>query len=167
MKRKLELTLEQAQKLYKEQPEMRELLLTTFSKEELEGIVLRSYDEVMEKLPGHTTPYFVDTHSEVEELCIDDATATCEDLNIVPSEKHAKSILAFCQLSMLMNDLGDECKVDREVGIEPKYAICRNRKIIVDTYRGTLYHFLTFKTRKIAEAFLEKHRELIEDYFML
>jgi hypothetical protein len=41
MERNLKLTIKQAQKLYKEQPEMRELLLTTFTKEELEGVVLK------------------------------------------------------------------------------------------------------------------------------
>jgi hypothetical protein len=37
MERNIKMTIEQAKQIYKDQPEMRELLLTTFTKEELEA----------------------------------------------------------------------------------------------------------------------------------
>ena len=164
MKRKLELSLEQAQKLYKEQPEMRELLLTTFSKDELEEVGLRDWEEAIRNM---NYLYFVNAYSEIRDISVPRAIMpNGSNLNLVPSEKHAKSILAFCQLSILMNDLGDECKVDWS-DKSTKYCIYR----YINTVRISLwchsYEFLAFKTKTVAKAFLKKHEELIKDYFML
>ena len=166
MKRKLEVSLEQAQKLYKEQPEMRELLLTTFSKEELEDIVLKDWEEIIYN--STRSLWFIDECSEILTCNGNPITGDLEVFkNVVPSEKHAKSILAFCQLSMLMNDLGDECKLDWDNDKEKHSIVLQYNNIIVVKSWYKTFKFLSFKTKKVAEAFLKKHENLIKDYFMM
>ena len=161
MKRNLELTIEQAKKLYAENESMRELLLTSFTKEELEGVVLKDWSELKD-----VTGYYV-----TEVSCIKPfgelKDANDYHKNVCATEKQAKSTLAMAQLSQLMKDLGDECNVEW-TGRTPKCYIMRfNNAVICDQGWVDQYHFLAFKTREIALAFMKKHDRLIRDYFML
>ena len=85
----------------------------------------------------------------------------------VPTEKHAKSMLAYAKLSMLMADLGEECNVDWGNLSSDKYCIRRTKKILVKEKFQSHYQFLAFKTEKIRDLFFDKHCDLIKDYFML
>lgn len=161
MERSLKLTIEQAQKLYKEQPEMRELLLTTFTKEELEGIVLKDWRE-LEDITG----YWI-TPTSVIILNINKLGGVEINRNIFATEKQAKSALAMAQLSQLMQDLGDECDIDWTVGVTPKHVIQRYKNSLIPYCSQIAYSFLAFKTPEIRNAFMTKHERLIKDYFML
>jgi hypothetical protein len=159
MERNLKLTIKQAQKLYKEQPEMRELLLTTFTKEELEGVVLKDWSEL-----GYIKGYRITSDS----IIIDSTELSSVEImhrNIFATEKQAKSALAMAQLSQLMKDLGDECDVNWTN--DSKYVIKRyENSLRTECYLNT-YHFLAFRTIELCKAFMAKHERLIKDYFML
>ena len=158
MERNLKMTIEQAQKLYAEQPSMRELLLTTFSEEELEGVVLKDWSEL-----GMITGYYIHNESEIHYSI---PFSTKENRNVFYLEKQAKSALAMAQLSQLMKDLGSECEVDwSKDGV--KRVIHRRHNRIETEARNSDYEFLAFKTMKVRDAFAKKHDRLIRDYFML
>ena len=163
MERNLKLTIEQAQKLYKEQPEMRELLLTTFTKEELEGVVLRDWSEL-----GGISGYWVaSNNAEIKSLYNGDAIPSHK--NVFATEKQAKSALAMAQLSQLMKDLGDECNVDwSDYNKQTKYTIIRHNIFLTyPTATVNGFSFLAFKTAGVCCEFAVKHDRLIRDYFML
>lgn len=162
MERNLKLTIEQAQKLYKEQPEMRELLLTAFTKEELIGDILKDWEDLSD-----TSGYYISANSNITQ--IDRMSIRSNyNRNIFATEKQAKSALAMAQLSQFMKDLGDECDIDWEDDANVKYAITRQKNTIIsETYYYSYYNFLTFKTVKIRNAFMKKHERLIKDYFMI
>ncbi len=164
MERNLKLTIEQAQKFYKEQPEMRELLLTTFTKEELEGVGLRELRDWMEL--ENIKGYWITSNSRI--LASTNYKSSIEKIihrNIFATEKQAKSALAMAQLSQLMKDLGDECDIDWTKGI--KHVIRRHRNSLTSDCYLNAYHFLAFKTPEIRNAFMAKHERLLKDYFML
>lgn len=159
MERNLKLTIEQAQKLYKEQPSMRELLLTTFTKEELEGVVLKDWYEL-----SNISGCYLASDSRC--VNIDNRKAEGDQKNIFATEKQVKSALAMAQLSQLMKDLGDECNVDWG-DLSDKHCILRACNHLSATSYKNTYHFLAFKTAKVRDAFLKKHEQLIKDYFMI
>lgn len=160
MERNLKMTIEQAQKLYAEQPSMRELLLTTFSEEELEGVVLKDWSEL-----GRITGYYIHNESEIH---YNTPFSTKENRNVFYLKKQAKSALAMAQLSQLMKDLGSECEVDWNDDDNHKCAIIRHGDVLTyPTATNSHYAFLAFKTVGVCCAFAKKHDRLIRDYFML
>ena len=164
MERNLKMTIEQAQKLYADQPSMRELLLTTFSKEELEGVVLKDWSELR-----YVEGYYISESSDIKPFGV------CAEINnyhrdVFATIKQAKSALAMAQLSQLMKDLGSECEVDwnDDDNHKYKYAIIRHGDILTyPTSTNSHYAFLAFNTVGVCCAFAKKHDRLIRDYFML
>lgn len=162
MKKNIELTVEQAKYLYSTHPEYRKTLLSVFSDEEL-GItpILRDWEEVIGSL---TDSYYPTCSGNIEE---DKTGIILNSHTNVPTIKHAKSMLAFAKLSILMNDLGDECDVDWIDYGKCKYTIVRRNNRIIKGETRSSYQFLAFKTESIRDAFLEKHEQLIKDYYMI
>lgn len=162
MERNLKMTIEQAQKLYADQPSMRELLLTTFSKEELEGVVLKDWSELR-----YVEGYYISESSDIKPFGV------CAEINnyhrdVFATIKQAKSALAMAQLSQLMKDLGSECEVDWNDDDNHKCAIIRHGDVLTyPTATNSHYAFLAFKTVGVCCAFAKKHDRLIRDYFML
>ena len=83
------------------------------------------------------------------------------DFNVLPSEDAAEAVRALCQLWILRDHVRN--------GWEPYYPnndgvfsiIYFNNNPRIDIFYNT-QHFLSFKTRDIAEKFLNKYRVLIE-----
>ena len=163
MERNLKMTVKQAQKLYKEQPEMRELLLTTFTKEELECVVLKGWYELGDYI---NEGWFIDEISSIHQKNVLRANFT---KRYFATEKQAKSALAMAQLSQLMKDLGDECNVDwSDYNKQTKYTIIRHNIFLTyPTATVNGFSFLAFKTAGVCCEFAVKHDRLIRDYFML
>jgi hypothetical protein len=139
---------------------MRELLLTTFTKEELEEKVLKDWEDL-----GWIGGYNIKAKSEISDFIW--VPVSDDNKNIYTTKKHAKSALAMAQLSQLMQNLDDECNVDWSRRGVSKSCIKKVNNIIINETAGEYYHFLAFKTRKIAEAFMKKHERLIKDYYMI
>lgn len=155
------MSVKQAKELYTQNPQFRNTILSTFTDEELGiEVVLRDWKELDFK-----NTYYPKYSGKIDK---DSCSYDWYDKHLnTPTENHAKSILAFAKLSMLMADLGEECKVDWNDKSTPKYCIeCypNPNTLNIEPYYITK-HFLTFKTKKTAERFRDKHRELIKDYY--
>ena len=162
MKRTITLTVQQAKELYEKDNSFRDTLLSEFTDVEL-GIEkeLRSWDG-LHRIGG----YYIDDDSDVIELNLFHETAI-DNKNIFKTEKQALSSLAMAQLSQLMADLGDECDVDWENPSQLKHTIVASFNIIERGRTVHLNRFLAFKAEEVRNAFLEKHEELIKQYFMI
>lgn len=156
----IQLTTEQALELYKTNPEYRNTLLSVFTDEELNiKPVLRDWEDL-----NFSNTYYPEYNGNIT---LQNIVLFNKALNLnVPSKKHAKSMIAFAKLSMLMNDLGDKCRVDWTLG-DDKFIIYKTGKNLGTGATSTNYQFLSFKTRSIRDAFFEKHQDLIKEYFML
>ena len=161
MKRIITLTVEQAKELYEKDNSFRDTLLSEFSDVEL-GITpkIKTWGE-LKMVEGFIINHYADGVTK------DRSHATLsKSKSIYATKKQALSSLAMAQLSQLMADLGDECEVDWE-NPQLKHTIVAASNIIE---RGRPVHvnrFLAFKTKEIRDAFLEKHEELIKQYFMI
>ena len=162
MKRTITLTVQQAKELYEKDNSFRDTLLSEFTDVEL-GIEkeLRSWDG-LHRIGG----YYIDDDSDVIELNLFHETAI-DNKNIFKTEKQALSSLAMAQLSQLMADLGDECDVDWGDESERKWTISRYNNALEVEQAWGIFNFLAFKTKATRDAFLEKHEELIKQYFMI
>lgn len=163
MKRTITLTVEQAKDLYEQDNSFRETLLSEFSDVEL-GIEkeLKSWSEL-----GNIWGYGVDQRTGGVIECIAASTHYKHNEFIFKTEKQALSSLAMAQLSQLMADLGDECDVDWGNSGEVKWTISRYCNTLEGKRAWETFNFLAFNTREIRDAFLEKHEELIKQYFMM
>ncbi len=109
--------------------------------------------------------YYVDSSSSIV-VSPNYKLTSMANKNIFATEKQAISSLAMSQLSQLMKDLGEECEVNWNDNSN-KYCIKRFGKSIEVATNNELFQFLAFKTEKMADMFLEKHRELINQYWMI
>lgn len=161
MDKNIKLSIQQARDLYKINPEYRNTLLSVFTNEEL-GIepVMKNWKEL-----GKIRGFYLSDESKIEVQPLGDSNYK-EYKALFATEKQARSALAMAQLSQLMADLGDECNVDWNNN-SAKYVIYRDGVDIYKSIADNVYKFLSFKTAKVRDAFLEKHKELIKDYLMI
>lgn len=159
MKKAIELTIEQAIELYKQNPEYRTNILSTFTDEELGlEVRMRSWEEL-----DFTNVYVPSRSGQIDTYI---KQTYDRDLS-TPSEKHALSMIAFAKLSMLMKDLGSECEVDWNDVDTLKHCIKYSQKtnLVYLSYCYTSKHFLAFKSEEKAIRFMVKHTELIKQYY--
>ena len=82
------------------------------------------------------------------------------------TENQARSALAMSQLSQLMKHVNRDWKPDwSDDGIKYTIEFIGNR--INTSWLKSCANFLSFPTEKIRDQFLEDHRSLIEDYFLM
>lgn len=160
-KKTIQLTAEQAKKLYNENNSYRTTLLSDFTDEEL-GI--RPHVPSWEDVATTMRSYYPHCTGAVEK----EETFIHSELHLnVPSEKHAKSMFAFAKLSTIMAAMGDECDVNWNDDKCLKHVIAFYRNKMIKWSTNNHRYFLAFKTASVRNEFLEKHRQLIEEYFML
>lgn len=156
------MTAEQAKSLYKKDNSFRDTLLSEFTDYEL-GIKpkMKSWEDLR-----HITGYWMNGYGSVVH---EDNNLTCTQghKGLYATEKQLKSAYAMAQLSQLMKDLGSECEVNWGERSHNKYVINRQYYKLHTTTADRTYHFLAFRTPEVRDAFLEKHEELIKQYFML
>lgn len=160
---KIEITAEQARILYESREDLRGELLKAFTREEL-GLrpVLREWSEISKAggyfVRGGNIDHYIGQYARPDHSHTRDVFAT---------KKQAQSAQAMAQLSILMKDLGEECKLNWFNRGEPKYVIFRKIDELVVWTRYTEWQFLAFRTAEVRNQFLNTHRRLIEQYFML
>jgi len=161
----IKLSLEQAKKMYGKSPEMDELLLANFSKEELTKKELpKSWSEI-----GDIYGYYLESGSDYGKVksssfVID--TKTQKYYHRFATEKQARSALAMAQLSQLMAVYND--------GWEPNWKGYMN-KYIIHAFDGRIsaqfslnnHYFLAFKSAELRDEFLKNFEPLIKEYFMI
>lgn len=157
----IKLSLDQARKMYGKNPEMDELLLANFSKEELTKKELpKSWDE-LESVKG----YFISSISNIVKTNVCINTIPNHRCNFV-AEKQARSALAMAQLSQLMDVYNDGFSPDWDSD-SVKYVISRSRNKVSVCEGWNCYEFLAFKSKEIANEFLKNFESLIKQYFMI
>ena len=160
--KKVEMSLEVARQLYKEEPELHAWLLENFTKSELEND-LKTWKE-LGKISGYCISSVGNGIVEVQDK------PTTEAYKVVyATDKQAKSAFAYAQLTQLMKDLGKECNVDWSNDNTWKYCIMfedPNKELKVLPWLYT-FQFLAFRTQEMAEKFVVKHEKLIKEYFMV
>ena len=163
MKKTITLTVQQAKELYEKDNFFRGTILSEFTDSEL-GIKkeLKSWEEI-----GRTDGYCIDQRTGGVIGFIAASTNYKHNKTVFATKKQAQSALAMAQLSQLMADLGDECDVDWMDDDEMKFTIGRTKDRLNRNYSFESFRFLAFKTESVRDAFLEKHEELIKQYFMI
>ena len=164
----IKLSLDQARKMYGKNPEMDELLLANFSKEELTKkelpkswnearptsgykITYNSYGTIITKLPEFN-------HSKYD----------CKA--IFATEKQARSALAMAQLSQLMAVYNDGWEYNPDGNFKNTsraYVLIRKHNGIKQDYFENNWAFLAFKSAEIRDEFLKNFEPLIKEYFMI
>lgn len=158
----IKLSLEQARKMYKKSPEMDELLLANFTKEELEKPDLPKEWSDLKFVSG----YWISGFSQVKEVSAN-STIT-GNKNTYATKKQARSALAMAQLSQLMKVYNGDWEPDWNSSDQTKFVIKRHGKILEkDDYYYQSFHFLSFKSSDIRDEFLNNFEDLIKQYFML
>ena len=160
MEKNIKLTLEQAKKLYGKNPEMDELLLANFIKEELTEKELPTswYD-----LDNITWAYI---RPDATIRFILDGGVSPDNKNVFAKKEQAKSALAMAQLSQLMYIYNDGWEPDWS-NLQLKYCIVRTVNKLTLKSHNDIYQFLAFKTSELAEKFLKNFEPLIKEYFMI
>ena len=156
MEKTITLTLEQAREIYKEGgKDIKELLLTTFTKNELENTYPETWKECLE---SYTHVYYIDGASDIRTCFIDDTNPKYA-LNSLPSREMAEKILTICQLLICR----DVYRKGWE-GSDEGYCILfdedtRVAKIFYTTFPNS--HLLSFQTEEAAKEFLRNFGNLI------
>ena len=113
--------------------------------------------------------YFIDCFSKIE---YNSRTRYNQgNYRYFASRKQAKSALAMARISQIMaNDIEHfgGAITDEEWGIDEwKFVICRSWNRIFTKAVRSDYYFLAFHTEAQRGLFLEKYRNLVEDYLMI
>lgn len=160
--RTIQLTLEKAKEFYKKGGELRDLALSAFTEEELTKVELpKTWEEFCSQFKIHGE-YYIYIDSSIKENS-DDYRNSIFDRNMLPSKKAAEAHLALMQLHQLRdcyrqgwkpNWLDDENKYCIVYNSAYNYSISINKSTRV---------FLSFRSREVAQLFLDNFRSLIEE----
>jgi hypothetical protein len=157
--RELKLSIEQAKEIYSKSDEAtKELLLTTFTKQELEGSKYPISWGNLDRIEGA----IVDSDCQI--IKINKSIQFYSDRNIFASAEMAEASIAMAQLSQLMREYNGDNQEDWCDWTRGSYKYCiyfYEDKLCIEC---SIHHksFLAFKDEEKAEHFLKHHRELIE-----
>ncbi len=161
MEKQVKMTIEQAKDLFKSNPEFRNTILSVFTDDEL-GI--DNFPKTFESLKVINGCY-MDSMAHIEFM--ENLNCYWGNKNVFPTEKHAKSALAFAQLSQLAARVNGDWIPDWDDMCENKYVVQHVGGLLKVQYYGTLVHHIVFKTKELAEKSLQYHRQLWLDYYMI
>ena len=140
------------------------------SDNELKELALQTYPELAKKqLPksweelGVISGYYIEPNSEISEYEVEPPLVN-KHQNIFATKNQAKSALAMAKLSQVMAVYNGNWQADWSDFNQNKYCICFNGKLSIFIH-GIKKHFLSFKTKELAEEFLTNFKEDIETYF--
>jgi len=156
MKKQIEMSLETARQMYKGGTEMtKKWLLENFTKEELEPKKGFTWEESF-KGEG----YFIETYSCIE--FTHTSPTTRKNRNVFLTEKHAKSALAFAQLSHIVNKYNKGKEYDKYY-----YSIWIDDKSLQINLWSIDAPHLCFLDFEDAKTSMEVNRQLWLDYWMI
>ena len=160
MNRNLSVSIEEARNLYKEGSlEMKKLLLTSFSEEELTKSELPTSWDGLDEITG----WWIDKECTIRRAF---TTAKPVNKNVFATEKQAKSALAMAQLSQLLK-VYNAGWVPDWTDTKSKYSIFRTCDSLGVSRPWSAYQFLSFKSEEIRDKFLVNFEDLIKIYFEL
>jgi hypothetical protein len=157
----LQLTLEQARALSGQSAELDTLIRETWTEDELRGEPWRvkRYEDL-----DITDGYYIDERGGVSN--INTLWPEERDIPTYHTEQQGRSFgVIYPMLSQLMARYNEGWTPDWADGEEEKYVITsHNRELSVQT-RASIQGPLAFKFRDRANAFLEDHREFVEEFY--
>lgn len=107
----------------------------------------------------------------LDDTCITDTTPVRTkntNQNVCATEKQARSILAFCQLTQLMKDYYEQIKFDPSKTSDTCFSLTLNDYAqICVTNNFQKKGIFVFKTEDHALTFGSAHKDLLNQYFML
>jgi hypothetical protein len=164
-KRTIEISLETAKEWYKgDNQKLRNLALEAFNETELKAYCVRSWDEFCEQYIISEGEYYIDIHSDINNIKDSICRDHIEDRNLLATKEDAEAFLALMQLKRLRDQWWESLKwkADYTDDKTSKYVIILVRdKIKLDAYY-LFSSFLAFPTEEIAKDFLDCFRDLIE-----
>lgn len=158
MKKQIEISINEAKELYNNGGnDIKNLLLTTFTKEELESPKKPMSWGDLGKVEG----YYVDSRSLI--LKTSGVCSKKENRNIFPKKEQAEASVALAQLLQLMkhpywNGDWEPDWTDDTLKFRIRF---QKEKIEVESYKA-IKRLLAFPTKEKAKEFLESYRDLIE-----
>lgn len=144
MKRTIELSLETAINFYKKGGELRELALSAFTRDELmQGLLPKSWEEWFSFLPEPAQNVYIELFKRMPSKYV--ALMKLEILrDCYRKSEDRKETRNYC-----INRCDEGCAID-------------NFRII-NLYPTCFQHFLSFRTRKTAQAFRENFDKLLKE----
>lgn len=155
--RNIQISLEQAKEVLTSKPELSNIIYNTFPELKPKPIIVDRWKD-LKRIKG----YFISTSAE---LLSADGLSSSGNKNVYATEKQAKSMLAYAQLTQLMQDTGD-CDIDWHNNVK-KHTIERQWEKITKTWQHNIFTFLTFNTQSVRDEFFEKHIELIKEFYQI
>jgi len=157
MKKPVEMSLETARQMYKENNEItNKWLLENFTKEELEPKKGFTWEESLSK-----EGYYIDSFCNILETEISSTQQRLRDVYL--TEKHAKSSLAFAQLSHICNKYNEGKEKGFHVYTVDGY---KDGTLAVSSWVNLRFQF-EFYTSQDACTSMEVNRQLWLDYWMI
>lgn len=150
----LVISLEKAKELFKNgSPEIKELLLQTFSDEELNDYLPKTWEDFLANTDGV--------------ICYNDFFRDYFDLvGIYPNEKYAKSAKAFWKLTFLMEKYNASV-MENSVSVYHTIYYCPLHNKLKTSWEYVSNSLLRFKTYNLAKEFMKNFEDLLKDYFMV
>jgi len=158
----LKISLQKAQELYGKEDTMDQLLLETFTKDELEP--KPAFPEWINL--DFKKGFYISNLSEIIDADITNVGQCWKDTNMFATKAQAKSALAMAQLSQLMKHVNKGWEPDWTDG-NTKYCLrAENGKLSIRRCLGT-HFFLAFRDEETMKGFLNAYEDLIKEYFMI
>lgn len=158
IEKNLKITKEQAEELLRTTPALSEVIYNSFPELKPRPTVLDSWEDLK-----HISGFYVTTNSNIHDCT--DTQATKVTSNTFFTEDQAKSALAYAQLTQLMAATGD-CDIDWGSNTYKRVIIRKGNQVEGDL-NITTFAPIAFNTAKVRDAFLEKHMELLKQYFQI
>jgi hypothetical protein len=133
-----------------------------------EGNLPKDWLEAVNRYKQKNKLFYITGSCEIKEIS---ALNTRIDANyngdFIATKLQAKSVLAFCQLSIIHAQMVGDWRADWGDFAQNKYAITRYINSLVETTLTTTYFPLVFPTKEMKDFSLKYHKELWEQYYQL
>lgn len=130
-------------------------------KSQLKNKLPTTWEECIDSQPNGG--YYISTGSIISRIV---KLQTADEFqNIVPTEKHAKSVLAMCQLMTITEALNRTLKI-QEDSYEVFYEIV-GKQFLTTTASYVSSCPIQFNSRELAEHAIKHFEQLFLDYFMI
>lgn len=161
MKRKLEITIDQARELLKTTPSLRGVILDNFP-ELKTGLMVNSWKD-LEITDGW---YISSTSNLIDCTVVEGRVGNPEHRNVFATDTQAVSALAYAQLTQLMKATSDCDDLDWNDNTY-KYTIYRTKTFLCKGDNISVYHPIAFRTEAVRDEFLKKYWKLLMTYFQI
>ena len=158
----IKLTLEKAKEFYKKGGEFKDLVLSAFTKEELEKVELpKTWDEFCELYKIDSLDYYIDRDSSIVKAIPGPKRDSNSDRNLLPKYEATEAHLALMQLHQLRDCYRQGWKPDWNDDSTKYYVYVSNHGLNIMNSTTNISYFLSFQTKEIATEFLYNFRDLI------